>query len=53
MMGGGFGGSTIQLVPAAHAAERADALEQAAAARGLRVSAFPVTAAAGAAPVAL
>ena len=53
MMGGGFGGSTIQLVPAAHAAERAAALEQAAAARGLRVSAFPVTAAAGAAPVAL
>ncbi len=53
MMGGGFGGSTIQLVPAARAAERAAALEQAAAARGLRVSAFPVIAAAGAAPVAL
>jgi len=53
MMGGGFGGSTIQLVPAADAAEIAAKIEQTAAARGLRVAAFPVTAAAAAAPVAL
>jgi len=53
MMGGGFGGSTIQLVPAAEAASLAAAIETAAAARGLQVSAFPVTAAAAAAPVAL
>lgn len=53
MMGGGFGGSTIQLVPADAASEIAAKIEQAAATRGLRVSAFPVTAAAAAAPVAL
>jgi galactokinase len=53
MMGGGFGGSTIQLVPAAQAAGLAAAIEQAATTRGLRVSAFAVTAAAGAGPVAL
>lgn len=53
MMGGGFGGSTIQLVPADAAAEIAAKIEKTAAARGLRVSAFPVTAAAAAAPVAL
>lgn len=53
MMGGGFGGSTIQLVPAADAAEIAAKIERTAAARGLRVSAFPVTAAAAASPVAL
>lgn len=53
MMGGGFGGSTIQLVPAAEAASLASAIETAASARNLRVSVFPVTAAAAAAPVAL
>jgi galactokinase len=53
MMGGGFGGSTIQLVPAADAPEIAAAIEKAASGRGLHVSAFPVTTAAAAAPVAL
>jgi galactokinase len=53
MMGGGFGGSTIQLVPVADAPAIATAIEHAAGGRGLRVSAFPVTAAAAAAPVAL
>ncbi len=53
MMGGGFGGSTIQLVPASAAVDLARAIEVAATAKGLRVSAFPVNAAAAAAPVAL
>ena len=53
MMGGGFGGSTIQLVPAGEAVELANAIEASAAAKGLRVSGFPVNAAAAAAPVAL
>lgn len=53
MMGGGFGGSTIQLVPVSDAIDLARAIEVAARAKGLRVSAFPVNAATAAAPVAL
>jgi galactokinase len=53
MMGGGFGGSTIQLVPAARAVELAAAIEAAARDQGLRASAFPVNAAAAAAPLVL
>ena len=53
IMGGGFGGSTIQLVPAAEAAELATAITQEARRQGLRARGFPVTAAAAASPVAL
>lgn len=52
MMGGGFGGSTLQLVPTAEAERIAAEIERLATSDGLQARAFPVEAAAAATVVA-